>query len=847
MKKYVTIVRSVVLIGVVFITAFLFFMTQVNALDSVPNASNYAPVGWLDIANCDTISGWALDKDTPNDSIAVHIYKDGAAGAGGIYVGSYTANLLRSDINKVMGVTGNHAFSIVTPQELKDGRKHKIYVHGIDSSGRGGNVLLSGVPKTIKCGSGSMQRNVIFGTFMKNKLFREPFQSSGISAQYFSKFKEIFGGATIGGHFFQLHSQGRYTYKWNHVDGKVDILEDLGVKKKLHALIWDSANPALRASEWYQELSSSEKKKALEEHVRTVVRHYKGRIDIYDVANHPIKEQWSGAGNYMGIGPRNRVIADVLRWAREEDPNAILILNEGTVISNSDVRRRYIAMVNDLITNKGAPLDGLGVMAHLGQTSHKLPSDSVIINALNELATTGLRIHITEFDLSYANMDGSVDIDPDQPFEGFSSWWEYQAWAYRHAYELFASHPSVDMVSSWGMWDGSIWRAGAGIFDENFNKKPVYYSLEPILRSVLPTPVPTPTPTLLPPVPPTPLPPSPTPTLLPPVPPTPPPPAPSEDLYDSTGWLDAANCDIIGGWAADKDTLDIPISVHIYEGGPAGSGNFVTGTVANGDRPDVGNHLKSQTSKYGFAIATPQELKDGRKHAIYVHGIDSSGKGRNLLLSGTPKTLACGTAVSDDEPGLSAPSATPTPNRERLRSTCTYEGGKTFANLSWDPVDGADSYHLRVNYTSNDSSSCTDRWYCPNSQDRLVDNMKGTSYRTEVTPGKYYSWWIHGLSDFREIGEPMGASFMCSSNMQSSLQKGTYGDEVTKLQEILAGDKEVYPEGLVTGFFGPLTLKAVKKFQEKYSGDILAPLNLNAATGFVGSSTLKKLNELMGF
>jgi peptidoglycan hydrolase-like protein with peptidoglycan-binding domain len=83
--------------------------------------------------------------------------------------------------------------------------------------------------------------------------------------------------------------------------------------------------------------------------------------------------------------------------------------------------------------------------------------------------------------------------------------------------------------------------------------------------------------------------------------------------------------------------------------------------------------------------------------------------------------------------------------------------------------------------------------------------------------------------------------------MQSSLQKGTYGDEVTKLQEILAGDREIYPEGLVTGFFGPLTLRAVKKFQEKYSGDILAPLNLSAATGFVGSSTLKKLNELMGF
>lgn len=49
-----------------------------------------------------------------------------------------------------------------------------------------------------------------------------------------------------------------------------------------------------------------------------------------------------------------------------------------------------------------------------------------------------------------------------------------------------------------------------------------------------------------------------------------------------------------------------------------------------------------------------------------------------------------------------------------------------------------------------------------------------------------------------------------------SLSQGMSGDDVTELQELLATDPDLYPEKLVTGYFGPLTDKAVKKFQKKY-------------------------------
>ncbi|MCK5027599.1 MAG: peptidoglycan-binding protein [Candidatus Pacebacteria bacterium] len=70
-----------------------------------------------------------------------------------------------------------------------------------------------------------------------------------------------------------------------------------------------------------------------------------------------------------------------------------------------------------------------------------------------------------------------------------------------------------------------------------------------------------------------------------------------------------------------------------------------------------------------------------------------------------------------------------------------------------------------------------------------------------------------------------------------SLSKGIENSEVRELQKYLAQDKNIYPEGLVTGYFGSLTEKAVKNFQKKHSIE---------TAGVVGPKTRAKLNELYG-
>lgn len=70
--------------------------------------------------------------------------------------------------------------------------------------------------------------------------------------------------------------------------------------------------------------------------------------------------------------------------------------------------------------------------------------------------------------------------------------------------------------------------------------------------------------------------------------------------------------------------------------------------------------------------------------------------------------------------------------------------------------------------------------------------------------------------------------------LTKNLREGMTDEEVKVLQELLALDPTVYPEGLVTGYYGPLTTKAVMKFQEKYGIETV---------GMVGPKTLAKLNE----
>lgn len=78
-------------------------------------------------------------------------------------------------------------------------------------------------------------------------------------------------------------------------------------------------------------------------------------------------------------------------------------------------------------------------------------------------------------------------------------------------------------------------------------------------------------------------------------------------------------------------------------------------------------------------------------------------------------------------------------------------------------------------------------------------------------------------------------------NFSKTLSGGNKNNEVKRLQEVLATMPDIYPLGLITGYFGPKTKEAVGRFQIKYG---VLKSSKDSGYGVLGPKTRQKLNSL---
>jgi hypothetical protein len=105
------------------------------------------------------------------------------------------------------------------------------------------------------------------------------------------------------------------------------------------------------------------------------------------------------------------------------------------------------------------------------------------------------------------------------------------------------------------------------------------------------------------------------------------------------GYLDAASCSGVAGWAQDTNAPTISIFTDVYFDGPAGSA-AATGlrVTANANRSDLCTALGS--CDHGWSVGIPRSQLTGTAHPVYAYGIDSAG-GANTLLTDSGKTFSC--------------------------------------------------------------------------------------------------------------------------------------------------------------------------------------------------------------
>ncbi|MCX6133186.1 MAG: endo-1,4-beta-xylanase [Ignavibacteriales bacterium] len=235
-------------------------------------------------------------------------------------------------------------------------------------------------------------------------------------------------------------------YTWTPLDNIYNFAITNGFPYKHHNLVWGNQQPS-----WITSLDSASQRAQVEEWIRLVGERYP-KTTFVDVVNEPLNGPAAYRNALGGNGTTGwDWVITVFQWARKHLPGAKLHINEYNVLQSNTVTDRYIALI-DTLKARGL-IDGLGIQGHYfefkssagSSPSYSYPVSTLKSN-LDRLATRGLPIYITEFDIN--EIDDGIQLQ------------NYQIY-----FPLFWDHPSVKGITLWGYAENSIWKPYAFLID----------------------------------------------------------------------------------------------------------------------------------------------------------------------------------------------------------------------------------------------------------------------------------------------------------------------------------------------------------------------------------------------
>jgi len=299
------------------------------------------------------------------------------------------------------------------------------------------------------------------------------------------------GGVTPGNSMkpnFIQQIKGKYTFERG--DTLLQYAEKHSMSVHGHTLVWHSQTPA-----WFttdnqgKDLSREEALTNMRAHIQAVVGHYKGKVAEWDVVNEAISD--SDGSVLRADSPWYRVVGEdyiklAFQYAHEADPDAILYYNDYN-IEEPGKRARTITMLKKLLA-EGVPIHGVGIQGHW---SLDYPSYSDIRSAIKEYADLGLKVQITELDISmYAHNDQTRYTEPPEALL------EKQADRYQKLFDIFRENKeAISRISIWGIADDDTWLDNFPVqnrknwpllFDEQHGPKESFWRVvqEPVLSKL---------------------------------------------------------------------------------------------------------------------------------------------------------------------------------------------------------------------------------------------------------------------------------------------------------------------------------------------------------------------------
>jgi endo-1,4-beta-xylanase len=272
-----------------------------------------------------------------------------------------------------------------------------------------------------------------------------------------------------------------YSYNLRFLDERVDYCVANNIAIRGHPLVY----PGKETGElpWIDSLSGEELETMMFHHIDTVMQRYRGKVTMWDVVNEPFQRDSVNKWAYGYSDPYAEKIGFIeyidkaFRRAYQNDPDAILILND-----NTNDRVNYgkgdimYQLVSELLA-MGTPISGVGFQCHFNMGSEE-PRYDKMREQFRRFSDLGLKLYITEFDASF-NYLRSTGCQPS--IEDFQRQGHLAAAALR----TLLSIPNAAAFQIWGIDDNYSWLGPDSyplLFDKNYQPKPAYDSVLVVLH-----------------------------------------------------------------------------------------------------------------------------------------------------------------------------------------------------------------------------------------------------------------------------------------------------------------------------------------------------------------------------
>ncbi|WP_336773003.1 endo-1,4-beta-xylanase [Paenibacillus sp. MMO-58] len=251
--------------------------------------------------------------------------------------------------------------------------------------------------------------------------------------------------------FESLHPE-EHLYTFDRADRIAGFARENGMKLRGHTLIWHNQTPDWVFEDGNGGMAGRELLLArMKSHIETIVKRYKDTVYCWDVVNEAVtddgEESLRPSKWLHGIG--DDYIEQAFRFAHEADPEALLFYNDYNEC-NPGKREKIYSLVKSLLDN-GTPIHGIGLQAHWNLYD---PSLDLIREAIERYASLGLKLQVTEMDVSvFAFDDRRTDLTAPT-----AEMMQLQEQRYKQFFDLFREYKEVlTSVTFWGAADDYTW------------------------------------------------------------------------------------------------------------------------------------------------------------------------------------------------------------------------------------------------------------------------------------------------------------------------------------------------------------------------------------------------------